>query len=97
MESGCGTEAFFITLSLATALHVTATLSFVIPSRERHDKACALLHYRRVKPKGAPGLAFETWDPSNQFLLETPTVLFVIPRDLQFRGPVLETGLQSEN
>jgi hypothetical protein len=27
---------------------------------------------------GAPGLAFETWDPSNQFLLETPTRLFVI-------------------
>jgi hypothetical protein len=22
---------------------------------------------------GAPGLAFETWDPSNQFPLETPT------------------------
>ena len=33
------------------------------------------LHYRRVKSKGAPGLAFETWDPSNQFLLET-----LIPR-----------------
>jgi hypothetical protein len=28
--------------------------------------------------KGAPGLAFETWDPSNQFPLETPTLLFVI-------------------
>ncbi len=27
---------------------------------------------------GAPGLAFETWDPSNQFLLEAPTLLFVI-------------------
>jgi hypothetical protein len=27
---------------------------------------------------GAPGLAFETWDPSNQFLLETPARLFVI-------------------
>jgi hypothetical protein len=27
---------------------------------------------------GAPGLAFETWDPSNQFTLETPTLLFVI-------------------
>jgi hypothetical protein len=23
------------------------------------------------KPMGAPGLAFETWDPSNQFPLET--------------------------
>ncbi len=32
----------------------------------------------RAKSKGAPGLAFETWDPSNQFLLETPTPLFVI-------------------
>jgi hypothetical protein len=29
---------------------------------------------------GAPGLAFETWDPSNQFPLETTTLLFVIPR-----------------
>jgi hypothetical protein len=28
--------------------------------------------------EGAPGLAFETWDPSNQFPLETPTLLFVI-------------------
>jgi hypothetical protein len=27
---------------------------------------------------GAPGLAFETWDPSNQFPLEAPTFLFVI-------------------
>src|ERR1700688_55954 len=36
------------------------------------------LQYRRVKPMGAPGLAFETWDPSNQFPLETPTLLFVI-------------------
>jgi hypothetical protein len=35
---------------------------------------------RRVKPKGAPGLASETWDPSNQFPLETPTLLFVIRR-----------------
>jgi hypothetical protein len=31
-----------------------------------------------VKSMGAPGLAFETWDPSNQFPLETPTLLFVI-------------------
>src|SRR5450631_1890304 len=28
--------------------------------------------------KGASGLAFETWDPSNQFPLETPILLFVI-------------------
>jgi hypothetical protein len=35
----------------------------------------------RVKSKGAPGLAFETWDPSNQFPLETPTLLFVIRSD----------------
>jgi hypothetical protein len=27
---------------------------------------------------GAPGLAFETWDPSNQFPLETLILLFVI-------------------
>jgi hypothetical protein len=36
------------------------------------------LPYRRVKPKGAPGLAFETWDPSNPFPLEALTLLFVI-------------------
>ena len=34
---------------------------------------------RMVKSMGAPGLAFETWDPSNQFSLETPNLLFVIP------------------
>jgi hypothetical protein len=39
--------------------------------------------YRRVKPMGAPGLAFETWDPSNQFPLETPTFLFVIPSEAE--------------
>jgi hypothetical protein len=33
------------------------------------------LQYPRAKSKGAPGLAFETWDPSNQFLLKTPTLL----------------------
>jgi hypothetical protein len=62
-----------------------AAASYAIPSsrlaeasRERDDKACALCKYRRVKPRGAPGLAFETWDPSNQFLLETPTHRFVI-------------------
>jgi hypothetical protein len=27
---------------------------------------------------GAPGLAFETWDPSNQLPLKTPIPLFVI-------------------
>jgi hypothetical protein len=32
----------------------------------------------RKQAKGAPGLGFETWDPSNQFPLETPTLLFVI-------------------
>jgi hypothetical protein len=36
------------------------------------------LQLRRVKSKGAPGLAFETWDPSNQFPLKTPTLFFVI-------------------
>jgi hypothetical protein len=43
--------------------------------------------------EGIPGLAFETWDPSNQFPLETPTRLFVIrsaAEDLRFRGPFLE-------
>jgi hypothetical protein len=33
---------------------------------------------------GAPGLAFETWDPSNQFPLETPTLLFVIRSEAGF-------------
>jgi hypothetical protein len=36
------------------------------------------LQNRGVKPKGAPGLAFETWDPSNQFPLETLTLFFVL-------------------
>ena len=27
---------------------------------------------RRKQAKGAPGLAFETWDPSNQFHMEAP-------------------------
>jgi hypothetical protein len=73
-------------LSLATAFHLKV-LPFPLSSRaadsrfasrERNDKACAPLQYRRVKSKGAPGLAFETWDPPNQFPLETPTLLFVI-------------------
>jgi hypothetical protein len=42
--------------------------------------------YRWVKPKGAPGLASETWDPSNQFSLEIPTLLFVIPSTHVNRG-----------
>src|SRR5450631_2753609 len=37
--------------------------------------------------KGAPGLAFETWDPSNQFPLETPILLFVIPTGAE--GPAV--------
>jgi hypothetical protein len=28
---------------------------------------------------GAPGLAFETWDPTNQFPLETPTLTLCHP------------------
>jgi hypothetical protein len=32
------------------------------------------------------GLAFETWDPSNQVPLETLTVLFVIPGKRLARG-----------
>jgi hypothetical protein len=73
------------TLHPATALYGTVALSFVIPgsrlavceSGEKRQSMCPL-QYRRVKSKGAPGLAFETWDPSNQFPLETPTLLFVI-------------------
>jgi hypothetical protein len=33
--------------------------------------------------KGAPGLAFETWEPSSQFPLETPTLSFVIPSEAE--------------
>jgi hypothetical protein len=33
---------------------------------------------------GTPGLAFETWDPSNQFPLETPILLFVLGRACDF-------------
>jgi hypothetical protein len=41
----------------------------------------------RQKGLGAPGLAFETWDPCNQFRLETPPSPLssrAKPRDLQF-------------
>jgi hypothetical protein len=31
--------------------------------------------------EGCPRSRFETWDPSNQFLLETPSLLFVIPSE----------------
>ena len=34
-----------------------------------------------MKSKVAPGLAFETWDPSNRFPLEILTLPFVIPSD----------------
>jgi hypothetical protein len=68
----------------------TVALSFVIPSSrlaesESGEKRQSLypLQHRRVKSKGAPGLAFETWDPSNQFPLETPTLLFVIRSEAQ--------------
>jgi hypothetical protein len=53
---------------VATPIAGTADASALVPSPIN----------RRVKPLGAPGLAFETWDPSNQFLLETPTLHFVI-------------------
>jgi hypothetical protein len=33
---------------------------------------------------GAPGLAFETWDPSNQFPLKKRALLFVIRRAYDF-------------
>jgi hypothetical protein len=40
---------------------------------------------------GAPGLAFETWDPSNQFLLTPPHLsLGAKPTDLQFCDPFVE-------
>jgi hypothetical protein len=69
----------------ATNPHGNTNLPVVIPSSrlaesESGEKRQSLypLQHRRVKSKGAPGLAFETWDPSNQFPLETPTLLFVI-------------------
>jgi hypothetical protein len=50
------------------------------------------------QPKGAPGLAFETWDPCNQFHMEAPLsplssrlsrpAVGAQPRDLQFFSPV---------
>jgi hypothetical protein len=52
---------------------------------------------RRAKSKGAPGLAFETWDPSNQFLLEIPTLLFVIPSDLQFHFTPHQCSVELQN
>ena len=61
-------------------------LLFVIPSEAdslrrvgREMTKLVPSQYRRAKSKGAPGLAFETWDPSSRFLLETPSLLFVIP------------------
>ena len=68
---------------------------------------------QRNNAKGAPGLAFETWDPRNPYLMDTrdvttgtqtrqnlpspsqtvhqrPALPLVIPRDLQFRGPLVE-------
>ena len=84
--------AFSPLSSPATNLEQATALSFVIPpapacrgnsqlaESESGEKRQSLypLQHRRVKSKGAPGLAFETWDPSNQFPLETPTLLFVI-------------------
>ena len=46
-------------------------------------------HLRRKQSMGAPGLAFETWDPCNQFPLETPTLLFVIRSEAE--GPAFST------
>ena len=43
--------------------------------------------------KGAPGLAFETWDPSNQSRMENPTLTFVIPSEAEgsaVPGPFVE-------
>jgi hypothetical protein len=49
-----------------------------------------------VKPKGAPGLAFETWDPSNQFPLETPTLLFVIRSEAEGSAVSLSLATEAE-
>jgi hypothetical protein len=46
----------------------------------------------RVKSKGAPGLAFETWDPSNQFPLETLTLLFVIRSEADLSRRAVEAS-----
>ena len=58
-------------------------------SRERNDKADALYNIEG-EIKGAPGLAFETWDPSNQFPLETPTLSFVIPSEADLSRRAVE-------
>jgi hypothetical protein len=55
------------------------------------------LQYQRVKSKGAQGLAFETWDPSNQFPLETRTILFVIRANPDFLPSVASVALSKEN
>ncbi len=54
------------------------SLSFPLSSRAADSLRRVGREMTRAKSKGAPGLAFETWDPSNQFLLETPALLFVI-------------------
>jgi hypothetical protein len=77
-------------LGPAANLYQTVALSFVIPSGRLAESESGVkrqslypLQHRRVKSKGAPGLAFETWDPSSQFPLETPTLLFVIPSEAE--------------
>src|SRR5450631_2135242 len=52
-------------------LFIRSSRLAVSESGEKRQSLYPLQH-RRVKSKGAPGLAFETWDPSNRFLLETP-------------------------
>jgi hypothetical protein len=60
----CGTTLCVCSLGAADSLKRVRRVG-----RER--QSLCPLQKRRVKSKGAPGLAFETWDPSNQFLLET--------------------------
>jgi hypothetical protein len=61
----------------------------------RDDKgksASDLISTRPNESMGAPGLAFETWDPCNRAVVETrpsPLSSRAQPRDLQFSGPFL--------
>ena len=44
---------------------------------------------------GAPGLALETWDPSNQSLLETPTLFFFMRGQSRPAGDVTGSHLDA--
>jgi hypothetical protein len=80
-------------LGPATTFYGTVALSFVIPSRERNDKACALCNiegWNRRVPQvsllrpGIPQTNSHWKHPASSLSLGAK------PRDLQFRGPFVE-------